>query len=351
MSWPQAWKGGGRVTDDVVPAISIVVPTFNRLETLRQVLAALSRQTIDPALFEVVVVSDGSSDGTNDYLAGSTPLPIISACQANAGPAAARNRGIELARGRLVLFIDDDVVASPTLVEEHLRTHGDSVNMVVIGPMLNSPDVDYTPWVAWEQAMLYKQYSAMDAGTYKPTFRQFYTGNASVPRDLLVRTGGFDLSLRRAEDVELAYRLSLLGVTFVFNDAATGHHRAERSFESWLAAADAYGHNDVTFSRDHEQRWLLPAMAAEFKQRSIFTQRLVGACLTRPRLASTASKLLRTVGVSTGRLSNVVKVSGFALSGLYGLTYYRAAAEEYGDTAAFRDFLRETHPDAEVSGV
>jgi GT2 family glycosyltransferase len=351
VSWPKAWKGGARVTDDVVPAISVVIPTFNRLESLRQVLAALARQTIDPARFEVVVVSDGSSDGTNEYLAGPTPLPLVTACQANGGPASARNRGIELARGRLVLFIDDDVVASPTLVEEHVRTHGDSVDTVVIGPMLNSSDVDYTPWVVWEQAMLYKQYNAMDAGAYKPTFRQFYTGNASVPRDLLVRSGGFDLSLRRAEDVELAYRLSLLGVTFVFNDAAAGHHRAERSFDSWLAAADVYGHNDVTFWRDHEQRWLLPAMAAEFKQRSILTQRLVRACLTRPRLASTAAKLLRTVGVSTGRLSRIVKVSGFALSGLYGLTYYRAAAEEYGDPAAFRELLRTSHPDAEVSGV
>jgi len=319
-----------------VPAISVVVPTFNRLPRLKQVLEALAHQSLDMGLFEVIVVSDGSTDGTDEFLDGATPLPIVHVRQDNAGPGAARNHGVRMARGRLVLFIDDDVVATPTLVEKHLRAHGESASTVVIGPMSNAPGFKYTPWVAWEQAKLYKQYRAMHDGEYAASFRQFYTGNASVPKELFLRAGGFDTTFRRAEDIELSYRLDQLGATFIFDETAIAHHFAERSFASWLAAADAYGRNDVTFARDHDQRWLLPALASEFKERSVFTRFLVRVCMTRPRLAAFTSRALKAVG---GAQWMVPKVASLALSGLYGLTYYRSAGAEYGDPAEFRALL------------
>ena len=327
------------MTEASVPSISVVIPTFNRLPRLKQVLAALSNQSLDDGLFEVVVVSDGSTDGTNEYLSGSTPRPLVHAHQDNAGPAAARNRGVELASGRLILFIDDDIVATPTLVERHREAHGDSATTVVIGPMSNAPGFTYSPWVAWEQAMLYKQYRAMRESVYAPTFRQFYTGNASVAREFFLEAGGFDTSFRRAEDIELAYRLDQRGATFIFDETAIAHHFAERSFASWISAADAYGRNDVTFAREHEQRWLLPVMASEFKQRSAVTQFLVRSCLTRPRLGALASRSLRTIG---GATRMIPRVSSFALSGLYALTYYSGASQEYGDRAGFRAKLCAT---------
>jgi glycosyltransferase involved in cell wall biosynthesis len=318
------------------PTISVVVPTFNRLPRLQQVLEALSQQTLDKNLFEVVIVSDGSTDGTDEYLSGATPLTVVHARQDNAGPGAARNHGVQLARGRLVLFIDDDVVATPTLVEQHLRAHGDSTSSVVIGPMSNAPGFKYSPWVAWEQAKLYKQYRAMHDGVYAASFRQFYTGNASLPRELFIKAGGFDTTFRRAEDIELSYRLDQLGATFVFDETAIAHHLAERSFASWIAAADAYGRNDDTFARDHDQHWLLPAMSSEFKERSVFTRVLVRTCLTRPRLGRFAARSLQAIG---GAPWMIPRVSSLALSGLYGLTYYRSAGTEYGDTAEFRAML------------
>ena len=328
------------------PTISVGVPTFNRLPRLKQVLEALSQQTLDKNLFEVVVVSDGSTDGTDEYLAGLTPFTVVHARQDNAGPGAARNHGVQLARGRLVLFIDDDIVATPTLVEQHLRAHGESTSSVVIGPMSNAPGFKYSPWVAWEQAKLYKQYRAMHDGVYTASFRQFYTGNASLPRELFLRAGGFDTTFRRAEDIELSYRLDQLGATFVFDETAMAHHFAERSFAAWITAADAYGRNDVTFARDHEQRWLIPVMAKEFKERNVATRSLVRACLTRPRLAALASRTLRAIGGSSWMIP---RVSSFALSGLHVLTYYSGAASEYGDRVEFRAKLCACDDDVEVS--
>jgi GT2 family glycosyltransferase len=261
---------------------------------------------------------------------------VVHARQDNSGPAAARNHGIQLARGRLILFVDDDVLATPTLVQRHLDAHGESTSTVVIGPMLNAPGFRYSPWVAWEQAKLYKQYEAMRLGVYDATFRQFYTGNASVPRDLVVKAGGFDTTFRRAEDIELSYRLDQLGATFVFEAEAKAHHLAERSFESWIAAAAAYGGNDVTFARDHNQQWLLPVMAIEFRQRSPLTQLLVRLCVTRPR---TAAFFKRVLTIICKRKRAIPKVSTSALSGLYALTYYSAAAKEYGDLTEFKSML------------
>ena len=142
-------------------SVTVVIPTHDRLALLHRVLAGLSTQGGD---FEVVVVSDGSTDGTAEYLRGdATPVPVIAIVQANKGPAAARNAGIEHAHGDLVVFLDDDVVPGSGWLKAHVDAHRRlGADRVVVGPMLDAPDHVYSPWVAWEQAMLARQYRAME---------------------------------------------------------------------------------------------------------------------------------------------------------------------------------------------
>ena len=198
-------------------AISVVIPTYNRLSQLQAVLRSLELQDV-PSDFEVVVISDGSNDGTAEFIARpTTALDLVGLTQENRGPAAARNAGIERARGEIVLFLDDDVVAHRSLLRMHHDLHLElGPNAVVIGPMSNPDDHEYLPWVAWEQAMIEKQYWAMKLGYWGATAKQFYTGNASVQRKHLVAVGGFDESLRRAEDIELGFRLADIGLEFHF---------------------------------------------------------------------------------------------------------------------------------------
>lgn len=319
-----------------MPAITIVLPTYNRLPRLKRVLAALEQQTLPTEQFDVVVVSDGSTDGSNEYLKqyqGSLNLtPIL---KENGGVATARNAGYQNAKSDLVLFIDDDVIPEPDLIEHHLRQHQiHGQDVVIIGPMLTPPDFDMAPWVLWEQAMLEKQYEAMTQGLWEPTARQFYTGNTSLARQHLVDANGFDPSFRRAEDVELAYRLDAKGIRFVFDSQAIGYHYADRSFSSWINIPYAYGRNDVIFCRDKGQTWLLPIMYREFEERNQLIQFLVKGALDRPALQNVLVHLFK----GSGRLFhtlNIKKLAQISYSAIFNMRYFQGVADEIGGRGLF----------------
>src|SRR6185503_19644585 len=104
--------------------VSVVIPTYNRKAQLVECLAALERQTVLPQEFEVVIVDDGSTDGTEAALRERTfPFQLQYHRQSNQGPGTARNFGIAVAQGELVLFIGDDIFADPRLLEAHLVAH------------------------------------------------------------------------------------------------------------------------------------------------------------------------------------------------------------------------------------
>ena len=322
-----------------VLTISVVVPTYNRVARLRHVIGALEQQQYPKDAYEVIVVSDGSSDGTHAYLeALRSTVRLRWFSQGNRGPAAARNAAIDKAVGELIVFIDDDVVPEAGLLAEHVRAHHEAGReVVVLGPLLTPEGFAMAPWGRWEQEMLMKQYRAMMRGDWQPTARQFYTGNASLRRSHILAVGGFDENFRRAEDVELAYRLVVQGLRFVFTMKAVGMHYVERSYRSWLDAAYAYGRNDVIFARDRNQKWLLSAIHREFRDRHKLVRSLVRLCRGRSWLASlTASALKLTADAAA--LVHADGIERSAYSGLFNLRYYSGLFDELGDLQfLFRD--------------
>lgn len=318
------------------PAVSVVIPTYNRVDRLATVLAALAVQTV--ADREIIVVSDGSTDGTDELLTRlSATGALVAVHQANAGPAAARNAGVERARADLVVFIDDDVVPEPTLLERHIDAHRERNDLVVIGPMLTPPDAALSPWIRWEQHMLYRQYDDMLAGRWQPTFRQFYTGNASVRRQHVIDAGGFDVRYRRAEDIELASRLAERGLAFRFDPTARGFHHAERSYAGWRAVARAYGRNDAEFM--HERMpWLRQALADELRSRHVLQRTVVRATLGRPRLAAAIATLVEHPARLLDRLGLAAPARQL-LSAAYVVEYVDGLCEGLGSTAAVSALL------------
>lgn len=313
---------------------SVVIPTYNRVAQLERVLDGLSRQTLPADRWEIIVVSDGSTDGTDARIGdrvGDVRLELVS--QANQGPAVARNNGVAAASGELILFLDDDVIPEPEWASVHLDTHRANPDTVVIGPLLTPADVRLQPWVQWEQRMLEKQYAAMARGDWGPTARQFYTGNASLPRHRFVDAGGFDPSFLRGEDVELAYRLRDRGMAFTFEPAARAFHHAARSFESWLSIARAYGRNEVLLVRDRQQTWTVPTARAEFEQRNPLTRFYTRLGLRHPSIERTSS-LAAPLSEAAERIG-LGSAGQALLSAVYNLAYYRGLSQELGGAAEF----------------
>jgi GT2 family glycosyltransferase len=312
------------------PFASVVVPTYNRRAGVLRLLEALAQQRYPAPSFEVVVVDDGSSDGTVEALRRATVpfrLTVVEQAQ-NAGPAAARNRGVAEARGRLIVFLDDDVVPPPELLETHVAAHGGCEDTVVIGPMLGPPRRSRPAWVGWEEEHLRIQYADMAAGRYACGPRQFYTGNASMSRAPFLAAGGFDTRFRRAEDVELAFRLRDRGARFRFSAAAWVWHYSWRSFASWSGASYQYGRYDVVMSRDNGHEALACAFV-EFHERHPLTRRLVRLSLGRKTLTGGVVLALRGLAEGADRLGWRVP-SGLSLSAITNLLYWQGVCDEMG---------------------
>jgi GT2 family glycosyltransferase len=296
------------------------------------VITALEQQAYPSDAYEVIIISDGSTDGTHAYLETlRSKMRVRWFPQANRGPAAARNVGIQKADGEFIVFIDDDVVPDHQLLAEHARSHHEAgKDVVVLGPLLAPEGFEMAPWVRWEQEMLMKQYRALLRGDWTASARQFYTGNASLRRSHILAAGGFDEGFRRAEDVELAYRLANNGLDFVFNMQAVGMHFAERSFRAWLDMAYTYGRNDVIFARDRNQKWLLSAVRREFRERHNMIQLLVRVCRGRPRLTWIANSALK-LAADAATLLRARDIERRAYSGIFNLQYYNGLFNELDD--------------------
>jgi GT2 family glycosyltransferase len=276
------------------PAISIIIPTYNRCANLERLLRALDRACHRRSRFEVVVVVDGATDRTVDMLGRlRVDYPLRVVAQANSGPAAARNRGIAEASGELLLFIDDDVIPVDDLIERHLEIHRRDPDAVVIGS-LTAPAGAATPWARWEANALGRHFRAIERGDKPVTARHFYTGNASVRRHHVRRVGGFDEAFRRGEDAELGYRLGELGLRFSFAAAASVEHVSDHPLHDWLAASYKYGCQDVAMARDHGRPHALELAFSTWNGRHPLTRLLASWCVGHPR------RLRATLGILSG---------------------------------------------------
>lgn len=325
--------GAETVTQAGTPFVSVVVPTYNRCASLERLLEALGRQTYPTDRFEVVVVDDGSTDGTIDRLrALSVPYTLRIVEQAHGGPSEARNRGVGAATGTVILFLDDDVVPIPEIIAEHVQARAGAPDAVVIGPM--SPPLDWPRpvWVRWVEDTLQEQYRAMQAGEYAPSPRQFYTANASVPRTHFLAVGGFDTEFKRNEDVELAYRLRDHGATFIFNPRADTLHYAAHTFEGWQRSIYQYGRYDVVQSRDKGGQ-ALPLACQEFHTRHPLNRLAARLCTGRPLVYRGTVAALSAFVLAADR-RGAVRPAKLALSALFTILYWQGACDELGSRQA-----------------
>lgn len=229
--------------------ISIIIPTLNRREILKKCLGYLFNQTYIKDKYEIIVVDDGSTDGTQGMVQSLTPpcrLKYLKQDPSKKGPAAANNLGIKAAQGKYILFVNNDIMAPPNLTQEHMRFHENSENIIVQGPAINTTNFE-NPFQTTKE---YTGYSNIQMG-------YFITWNVSINRELLIKAGLFDEDFRKPswEDIELGFRLRKLGIKQKFNRHAQGYHyRAPFSLDDLLKIKKKsidMGHNAVLYYGKH----------------------------------------------------------------------------------------------------
>jgi glycosyltransferase involved in cell wall biosynthesis len=236
---------------------SVVIPTHNRLEVLAEVIQALELQDRPPS-FEVVVVDDGSTDGTADWLrshAFNVHLRVLT--QENRGPAAARNTGVAVSAGQWVAFLGDDTVPSPGWLRTHREAHrraGDDPHLAVIGYTGWHRRMRLNPFLRYiNEHGLQFGYALIEDPRDVP-FNFLYTSNLSLHRDMLLAEP-FDLRFPYAawEDIELAYRLKKRGLRLVYEPAATVAHDHPTDIARFAVRQEKAGYCAVVFYRLHPE--------------------------------------------------------------------------------------------------
>jgi lipopolysaccharide/colanic/teichoic acid biosynthesis glycosyltransferase/GT2 family glycosyltransferase len=197
--------------------ISVVVPAYNAAATLGDCLRALSQQTRDRDSYEVIVVDDGSTDATAD-VARTHGVRLVR--QANAGPAAARNRGAREARGELLLFTDADCAPAPDWIERLSAPFSDPEVVGAKGVYRTRQRSLVARFVQLEYEEKYARMARQEQIDFIDTY------SAAYRRGVFLANGGFETLFRTAsvEDQELSFRLARKGYRLVFVPDAVVYH-------------------------------------------------------------------------------------------------------------------------------
>jgi GT2 family glycosyltransferase len=244
---------------------SIIIPTYNSKKLLESCLISLNHQTVSHEDdFEVVVIDDGSDDGT-DILVGSmnTTYEINyfhKKRDAYSSRSAARNKGVNISNGDIIIFLDGDQIAPPTFVSEHLKSHKLNDNLVVIGfreylckGEINTEvlqcgfTLEALPLIeTYDERIKILERFSKKLQELESSWHLFWTCNVSVSKNNLLKVGGFDENFLNwgLEDCELGYKLYKNNLLFIYNKDAIVYHQyhssefTEKTYHEWRSNLD-----------------------------------------------------------------------------------------------------------------
>ena len=219
--------------------VSVVIPTYNRRRDLEKLLDALKKEFSSFSDFEVIVVDDGSFDGTDEFLQTyKSPFRLVKVIHnENKGSAVSRNDGIKKANNDIILFLDDDLIPASGILFNHVKNHRNK-NCAVIGNILYR-ETFKTRWVS--RYLSTRGVHKIKRGEKIP-FKCFWTSNASIRKEHLVKVRFFDEAFKIAggEDTEIAYRLEKAGTEFIYEENAICCHRPV-SLSELLKKQESFG--------------------------------------------------------------------------------------------------------------
>lgn len=262
---------------------SVIVPVYNGAEVIERCLDALAAQTVAPERYEVIAVNDGSTDDTAAVverwrsLHPQMQLTLLS--QANAGPAAARNRGAAAARAPLLLFTDADCAPTPTWIEAMTAPFADSDVVGAKGAYVTEQTGLVPRFVQVEYEDRYDRMSGQAQIDFIDTY------SAAYRRSIFLENNGFDpiFTTASVEDQEFSFRLAQKGYRLVFAPAARVSHLHDRSVGEYFRRKYYIGFWKALMIRWHPERMVQDSHTPQvLKMQIVLLATIIG--LTPPAL-------------------------------------------------------------------
>ena len=287
---------------------SLVIPTHDRRRTLIRTLDALCRVDYPAGRWEVIVVDDGSNDGSSEAvraLAAAGALPVSCLSQPPRGPAAARNRGARAARGAKLIFLDDDIRVEADFVSRHVAALDANPGCWILGRVVQRPEMRQTPFGRYRE-ILWESFHAAHSATQAAETEGMGAANLSLPRADLERLGGFDEEVRIAscEDMLLGIRAREAGIRVLYEPGIVGvHDDWAVTLERFCERQRLYSISDVLLFRrlgGHSPRLTVICRNGPLRWRedglSLSLTKLAKALLASPPLRAALTVAAKVVG-------------------------------------------------------
>ena len=209
--------------------LSVIVATYNRRHELEELFGSFKQQTLPPDQFEVVIVDDGSTDGTGKFIEemkATLSFTIQYHFQKNKGPGYARTAGMEKANGKIFIFIDSDCIAPP----HYLQSIADAFEKNKIDAF-GGPDRSAETFSAWDKAVNYTMTSFLTTGGLRGSsekkLARYYprSFNMGLRREIFEEIGGFGSIYHYGEDIEFSHRIIKSGARVEYIDDAYVYHK------------------------------------------------------------------------------------------------------------------------------
>lgn len=241
----------------LTPFISVVIPTYNRVQRLPGIIDSWRRVAANTAFpFEIIFSDDGSTDGSVEYLESVKGIPLRVLRNEHGGPSRARNAAIRAATGERLFIVGDDIYPDSDILNVHAALAQRFGRLVAtLGVVDWHPELPVSHLMHHITEIGNEQFSYNRLAHHTlADFRHFYTCNVCIDRSLVLEEGViFDETFDRAafEDVELAYRLSLRGLKVLYTAAARGTHYHPYGVEGFGRRQAGCGEMAVVFAKLH----------------------------------------------------------------------------------------------------
>jgi GT2 family glycosyltransferase len=315
------------------PVLSVVIASRAGpilLEALSSLSAAAAQVEGE---VEVVLAFDGVAPHMPEPGPSDGPaIAIRSLSLVRSGLPAARNAGWKAAKSALVLFLDEDMIASRDLLNAHLAAHAGHPGTLVVGRVIEMPD-PVTPWGDYEVAAVERGWRRAREGRRGPI--RVSMSNASVSRAHMESSGGFAGWLPSEDDIELGFRLQSSGLQVIFADQASSERRSSSSYEEWRARARTRGRLDVAIYRDGAATGGTPSLLASFHDRHPLNRAVIRLAFRSPRAGRLLLGAAARIGIGAHR-AGLKRLSRVAMSVVANVEYWAGIREGLRGRASLR---------------